>query len=74
MDDAEEEMNYLESLQKQNSDLKNLIAQMRSEMESLAPEVSKPAQSKSIDRSEDCIFFKNKRQNDKIVHMNLHEN
>ncbi|KAK3744535.1 hypothetical protein RRG08_056672 [Elysia crispata] len=51
MDDAEEEMNYLESLQKQNSDLKNLIAQMRSEMESLAPEVSKPAQSKSIDRT-----------------------
>ena len=37
-------MNYLENLQKQNSDLKNLIAQMRSDMESLAPETSKPTE------------------------------
>ncbi|GFN86852.1 coiled-coil domain-containing protein 57-like [Plakobranchus ocellatus] len=34
---AEEEMTYVESLLKQNSDLKQLIAQMRSDMESLAP-------------------------------------
>lgn len=51
INDADDEMNYLESLQKQNADLKNLIAQMRSEIESLAPEAStsKPAASKSVD-------------------------
>ncbi|GFR91486.1 coiled-coil domain-containing protein 57-like [Elysia marginata] len=55
MDDAEEEMNYLESLQKQNSDLKNLIAQMRSEMESLAPVPSKDIESKSGDKSRNFV-------------------
>ncbi|RUS77718.1 hypothetical protein EGW08_014506 [Elysia chlorotica] len=48
MEDEAQEMNYLESLQKQNSDLKNLIAQMRSEMESLAPETPKHIESKSV--------------------------